>query len=350
MHRVSNWRTAIGAFAAACAIVVSTAVPGTAAPAPSGGEQTIIQYDCIPNYANWGGVTEAYRKKTGILIPPDMKGSSPSMAALEAERASPKADAAYYSGAIGYQAAAKGLHAAYRPQGWDRIPADLKDPEGKWWTVHLAHVAILVNTTALRGKPVPRSFADLLNPIYKGMIVYDDPRFNGTGFYTVAGMGTMLGGDADTGFAYLHKLDANILKYAKENSYNELVRGEIPIWINADGNGLKARYVDGAPIEVVIPAEGTVRMPLVMGLVEGAPHRKAAEAYFDWLLSEEAQALMAQSFFVPVIGTDGLPADLKAKFPPASAYQKARDIPLSEVAAQADALKKRWERDIDSGR
>jgi len=28
------------------------------------------------------------------------------------------------------------------------------------------------------------SFADLLNPIYKGMIVYDDPRFNGTGFYT----------------------------------------------------------------------------------------------------------------------------------------------------------------------
>jgi putative spermidine/putrescine transport system substrate-binding protein len=324
-------------------------VASAAEPAQSGGDQTIIQYDCIPNYANWGAVTEAYHKKTGILVPPDMKGSGPSMAALEAERASPKADAAYYSGAIGYQAASKGLHEAYKPKGWDLIPTELKDPDGKWWTVHLAHVAILVNTTALRGKPVPRSFADLLNPIYKGMIVYDDPRFNGTGFYTVAGIGTILGGNADTGFEYLRKLDANILKYAKENSYNELVRGEIPIWINADGNGLKARWVDGAPIEVVIPAEGTVRMPLVMGLVKGAPHLKAAEAYFDWLLSDEAQTLMAESFFVPVVGTSHLPADLKAKFPPASAYEKAHDLSMAELSDQADTLKKRWEREIEGG-
>jgi putative spermidine/putrescine transport system substrate-binding protein len=312
-------------------------------------DPTVIQYDCIPNYANWKGVTEAYRKKTGVLVPPDMKGSSVTMATLEAERAHPKADVAYYNGAIGFLAANKGLHEAYRPKGWERIPPALKDPEGKWWTVHLANVAILVNTSALRGKPVPRSWADLLNPIYRGMIVYDDPRIHGTGFYFVASIGTMLGGNADTGFNYLHKLDANVLKYAKENSYNELVRGEIPIWINADGNGLKARYVDGAPIEVVIPAEGTVRMPLVMGLVKGAPHQKAAQAYLDWLLSDEAQTIMAQSFFVPVTGMKSLPADLKAKFPPSSAYARARDIPLMELAVHADALKKRWEREIESG-
>ena len=49
-------------------------------------EQTVIQYDAIPNYANWGGVTEAYFKKTGVRVPPDMKGSSAAMAALEAEK------------------------------------------------------------------------------------------------------------------------------------------------------------------------------------------------------------------------------------------------------------------------
>ncbi len=31
---------------------------------------TVIQYDCIPNYANWGGVTEAYWKRTGVRVPP----------------------------------------------------------------------------------------------------------------------------------------------------------------------------------------------------------------------------------------------------------------------------------------
>jgi len=314
-------------------------------------EQTVIQYDCIPNYANWGGVTKAYQKKTGVVVPPDMKGSSPSMAALEAERKSPKADCAYYSGAIGFQAASKGLHESYKPKGWEKIPAALKDPNGTWWTVHTGHIAILVNTAALKGKPVPRSFADLLKPIYQGLVVYDDPRFNGTGFTFVAGINAVLGGGKDlkAGFDYLKKLDPNILKYAKENSYNELLRGEIPIWINADGNGLKAKNVDKATVEVVIPAEGTVTMPLVMGLVKGAPHREAAKKYLDWLLTGEAQLLMAESFFQPVIPVR-LDASLQAKFPPKSAYAKAKVIPLGQMAAQADQIKKRWEKEIEGGR
>lgn len=313
-------------------------------------EKIVIQYDCIPNYANWGGVTKAYQKKTGVLVPPDMKGSSATMAALEAEKKSPKADTAYYSGAIGFQAASKGLHEPYKPKGWEKIPAGLKDPNGTWWTVHSANVAILVNTSALKGKPVPRSFADLLKPIYKGMIVYDDPRIHGTGFTFVSGINAVLGGGKDlrVGFDYLKKLDANILKYAKENSYNELLRGEIPIWINADGNGLKAKNVDKAPITVVIPAEGTIKMPLVMGLVKGAPHKAEAKKYLDWLLSDEAQKLMAESFFQPVMPVK-LPAALREKFPSKAAYAKAKVLPLGEQAAQADAIKKRWEREIEGG-
>jgi len=313
------------------------------------GGATVIQYDCIPNYANWGGVTEAYFKKTGVRVPPDMKGSSAAMAALEAEVASPKADTAYYSGAIGFQAAQKGLHAPYKPAGFEKIPADLKDPEGRWWTVHIGHIALLVNTQALAGRPVPRSFQDLLDPQYEGLVVYDDPRIQGTAFTFVYGINAILGGDEsmDVGFEYLKKLDTNILKYAKENSYNELLRGEIPIWINADGNGLKARHVDGAPIEVVIPQEGTVMMPLVMGLVEGAPHRAEAERYLDWLLGEEAQRLFAESFFRPVIDVE-LPAELAAKFPPAEAYSKAIVPNLAEVAERADAVKKRWEDEVES--
>lgn len=313
-------------------------------------QTTVIQYDCIPNYANWGGVTKAYQQKTGVVVPPDMKGSSPSMAALEAERNNPQADCAYYSGAIGYQAAGKGLHDSYKPKGWEKIPAGLKDPNGTWWTVHTGHIAILVNTAALKGKPVPRSFADLLKPIYKGMVVYDDPRFNGTGFTFVAGISAVLGGkDLTAGFDYLKKLDNNILKYNKDNIYNELLRGEVPIWINADGNGLKAKHVDKGSIEVIIPAEGTITMPLVMGLVKGAPHKEEAKKYLDWLLSDEAQRLMAESYFQPVMPVK-LNATLQAKFPPKSAYAKAKVIPLDQMAAQADTIKKRWEKEIEGSR
>lgn len=319
------------------------------APSEDKTEKVVIQYDCIPNYANWGGVTAAYQKKTGVRVPPDMKGSSAAMAAIETEKANPQADCAYYSGGIGFQAASKGLHEAYKPAGFDKIPAGLKDPDGKWWTVHTGHVAILVNTAALKGKPVPRSFADLLKPIYKGMIVYDDPTIFGTGFTFVYGINAVLGGGADMkkGFDYLQALSPNLLNIAKENSYNDLIRGEIPIWVNADGNGLKAKSVDKAPVEVVIPSEGTIAMPLVMGLVKGAPHRAEAVKYLDWCLSDEAQKIMAESFFAPVMKVD-LPAELKSKFLPASAYKKTVVLPLSEMAANADAVKQRWIKEIKS--
>lgn len=39
--------------------------------------------------------------------------------------------------------------------------------------------------------------------------------------------------------------------------------------------------MDKAPIEVVIPEEGTITMPLVMGLVKGAPHEAEAKKYLD---------------------------------------------------------------------
>jgi putative spermidine/putrescine transport system substrate-binding protein len=311
------------------------------------GEDLVVQYDCIPNYANWGGVTAEYEKETGVKVPPDMKGSSQAMAALETEKANPQADCAYYSGAIGYQAAAKGLHQPYTPKAFDKIPSALKDPDGLWWTVHTGYIAILVNRAALKEKPIPKSFADLLKPEYKGMIAYDDPTWGGTGFTFVYGINAVLGGDSDlkVGFDYLKKLDANILSYPRESVYNDLLRGEIPIWINVDGNGLKAKYVDGAPIETVIAEEGTITMPLVMGMVKGAPHPEETKKYLDWLTSDTAQKIMAESFFRPVISVE-LPVKLKGEFLPDSAYARSKVLPLSEMAAKADEVKKRWTDEI----
>ncbi len=314
-------------------------------------DKFVVQYDCIPNYANWGGVTAEYLKETGVKVPPDMKGSSAAMAALEAEQANPQADLAYYSGAIGYQATVKGLHQGYKPAGFDKIPDGLKDPEGKWWTVHTASVAILVNTSALKGAPVPKSFEDLLKPAYKGMVAYDDPTWGGTGYTFVYGINAVLGGGPDLGkgFEYLKKLDANVLSYPRENIYNDLLRGEIPIWINADGNGLKAKYVDHAPIETIIAAEGTVAMPLVIGMVKNDPHPEATKKYLDWLLTDNAQKLFAEAFFRPVMKVD-LGPKLSGQFLPDSAYAKTVVLPLSEMAAQSNAVKERWTKEIRGSR
>lgn len=320
------------------ALMTLFALPALAA------DRVVIQYDAIPNYANWGGVTALYKTKTGVTVPPDMKGSSAAMAALEKERANPVADCAYYSGAIGFQAAAKGLHAPYKPANWGKIPEGLKDRDGKWFTVHTGTLAIIVNTSALGGKPVPRSWADLLKPVYKGMIAYDDPTWGGTSYTFVYGINQLLGGSATNfapGLAYLKKLDANVLNYPRESIYNAVLTGEIPIWINADGNGYKMKWDDKGPIEVVIPKEGSFSMPLVMGLVAGAPHAADAKKYLGWLLTPEAQGEMARGYFRPVIA-GSTPKDVASRFLPDSEYKRVRNLSLADSAGAADTLKKAW--------
>src|SRR6478752_10526154 len=97
-------------------LVLSLLALSSALAALAADEKVVIQYHCIPNYANWGGVTALYKQVTGVTVPPDPKGSSVAMAALEKEKDAPQADTAYYSGAIGFQAAGKGLHEPYKPK------------------------------------------------------------------------------------------------------------------------------------------------------------------------------------------------------------------------------------------
>jgi putative spermidine/putrescine transport system substrate-binding protein len=266
------------------------------------------------------------------------------MAAIEKEKDNPVADTVYYSGAIGFEAAKRGLHQPYKPKGWEKIPADLKDPDGLWWTVHTAAIAFIVNESALGGAPVPRSWADLLKPIYKGKVAYDDPTWGGTSYTLVYGLNALYGGDDKNfkpGIDYFRKLDANILSYPRESIYNSVLRGEIPIWINADGNGYKMKYGDNGPIEVVIPAEGSFSMPLVMGMVKGAPRPEATMKYLDWLLTEPAQAEFSRGFFRPILASS-TPKDIASKFLPAADYQRVKNLDLSKMAAASDALKRTW--------
>jgi len=301
-------------------------------------EKVVVQYDCIPNYANWGGVTALYQQVSGVRVPPDDKGSSVAMAALEKEREHPQADCAYYSGAIGFQAAQKGLHQPYKPKGWEVIPAGLKDPSGLWWTVHTSAIAFVVNTKALGEAPVPRSWADLLKPVYKGKIAYDDPTWGGTSFTLVYGVNELMGGtdrDWKPGLAYFKKLDANISSYPRESIYNSVLRGEVPIWINADGNGYKMKYVDHGPVEV--------------GMAKGAPHPEETRRYLDWLLTKPAQAEFAKAYFRPVL-PGALPADVAARFLPEADYKRARALDLAKMAGAADGLKKAWLEEIRGSR
>lgn len=308
---------------------------------------TLIQYDAQPNYANWGGVTHFFRQKYGVRVPPDMKGSGPTLAALLREQNTTVADVAYYNALVALEAGEKGVHQPYKPAGFEKIPDWCKDPNGLWFCVHQGVIAFVVNTDALKkaNAPVPKCWKDLLDPKYKGLVAYDDPTVHGTAMEAIFAANLGAGGstkDFKPGIEYLKKLDANVLRYSRDTSYNPTLRGEIGVWIHADGSGYKMKWEDKGPIEIVIPCEGTVSVPLAMGMVKWSKRPQLAKAYLDWLLSPEAQGIWADSYWLPIL-PEFMSAQAKERMKPLhGSYDLIKSVSIAEKRAMIGDYRNAW--------
>ena len=159
--------------------------------------QTAICYNCPPEWADWATQLRLIKDKAGITVPADNKNSGQALAQLVAEKASPVADVVYYGVTFGIQAKKEGVIAAYKPAHWSDIPDGLKDPDGYWFTIHSGTLGFMVNVDAFKGKPVPKSWKDLLKPDYRGLVGYLDPASAFVGYVGAVAVNAALGGTLD---------------------------------------------------------------------------------------------------------------------------------------------------------
>jgi len=296
--------------------------------------QTAICYNCPTEWADWGTQLKAIKDKTGVTIPADNKNSGQSLAQMVAEKSNPVADITYLGISFAVQAQKEGVLGTYKPAHWDDIPADLKDPDGHWFTTHSGTMGFMVNVDALDGKPVPRSWKDLLKPEYKGLIGYLDPSSAFVGYVGAVAANVALGGTLDNfkpGIDYFKSLQANDPIVPKQTSYARLLSGEIGILLDYDFNAYRAKYKDQANVEFVIPEEGTVAVPYVMSLVANAPHADNGRKALDFVMSDEGQAIWARAFLRPV-RANAMPEEVQDKFLPEADYARVKTIDYGKMA------------------
>lgn len=192
----------------------------------------------------------------------------------------------------------KGMLVPYKPKGWDKIPAHFKNPDGYWTAIDLYAAALVPNTKVLQSKnlPMPKGWNDLLNPVYKDMLIMPNPASSGTGFLQVASLLVMLDPDyknkpveQNKAWDFLKELDKNMGQYIKS--------GSKPAKLTAAGEyaiGCSFAFVysslkkKGFPVALVLPEEGAGYELEANALLKGAKHEKAAKKFLDWAISEKA--------------------------------------------------------------
>ena len=308
-----------------------------------------ICYNCPPEWADWGSQLKAIQSTLGIQVPSDNKNSGQAIAALIAEKANPVADVTYLGGISADPAKDAGILTPYKPKGWEKIPTELKDPDGYGFTIHSGTLGLFVNRAALGGKPVPQSWADLLQPDYKGLVGYLDPTSAAVGQLGVMAVNLALGGsydNLDPAIKFFKELAKNQPIVPKQTSYARVVSGEIPILLDYDFNAYRGQYTDKAPVLFVIPKEGSVVFPYVMALVNKGPNADNGKKVLDFVLSDASQVMWGNAYLRPVFA-DKLSAEAKAKFLPDADYARAKPVDLKKLAAAQKAIIERYKNEVN---
>ncbi|WNZ13047.1 extracellular solute-binding protein [Streptomyces sp. 11x1] len=305
------------------------------------------------DWANYGALIDGFEKKYGIKIEvenPD-GASQDEINAVTSRKGQDRApDVLDLGSSFAISAAQQGLLAPYKVAAFDDIPEGQKDPKGQWYNDYGGYISI--GCDAKRVKECPESFADLLEPKYKGQVALNgNPTKSGSAFGGVWAASLASGGsfdDIQPGLDFFAKLKKNGNYTPVESTPATVEKGETPISI--DWDYLNAGYADefkskGVDWKVVVPEDGKFSQYYSQAINKDAPHPATARLWQEYLYSAEGQNLWLAGYARPALmlamekaGT--LDETAAAKLPKVSGTP---EFPTEEQQTKAkDALAQGW--------
>jgi len=213
------------------------------------------------------------------------------------------------------------------------LPREQIQPDGTSATVCAWFSVIGYNTELVKPEDAPKSYADLLDPKWKGKIVKGHPGYSGailTATYQIS---------RDLGWSYFEKLaQQNVMQLqSAAEPPRKVALGERAV--QADGNDYSLfLYKDaGRPVQVVYATEGTPQIIVKTGIFRNSPSPNAARLFQQFLFSVEGQQIFIdfahRSFHAQVKERPGLT--------PLSAIKTMKSDPAA-VEAQSGEIKARY--------
>lgn len=281
-------------------------------------------------------VFSAFAKETGIQVEPVAAGSGVLMRRLQSEKARPQGDIVW-GVSRSLLETNKGLFEAYASKNKDATPAEYRDPGDLWIGNNLHLLVILQNTKLVPEGQGPKSWADLLDPKWKGKIAFTDPANSGSAFQTVTMLVDLWGG-GDAGWKKVGELFKN-MKVLNRSSlvFQGVGNGEYPLGISLEYAG-PLWASNGAPVKVVYPADGTTASMEGVAVIKGGPNTESAKVYVDYINRKDVREMILKATFRRPTRSDLDLSKLRGGLPPLSSVKLVKYDEEKWTAARAKTM------------
>lgn len=239
------------------------------------------------------------------------------------------------------------LTESYVAKGSEKLAKADRASDGKWFAATGYMAAFCVNTEILKAKnlPMPTSWKDLTNPVYKGEIVMPNPVSSGTGYLQIAALLQSKGNDE--GWKFLKTLDGNVAQYIKSGSRpcKAARAGEFAIGTSLAFAAMQS-IEEGFPIKMVIPNDGAGYELEASALMSSSKNKTDAKRFLDWTLSPDVAAIYTR--YKEIVTIPGAPQSKAAKAAglPADLSKVLYPMDFAKSAKERDAILTTWQKTI----
>ena len=330
------------------------------------GAQAKIESEMV--FATFGGALETmvrdqlappFEKATGCKVVLSVGTALSNLAKVQAAKDRPTIDV-YWSNELTHAAGKRlGLFAKVDPavvKNLDKVYDLAKDPDGIGVMSSMTALGIAYNKQKLAeaGIPAPTSWKDLWDPRLKGRVELTTFGVAFSQDFLVL-MAKLNGGSEDNikpGLDKIKELKAmGIIGFLPSTPAEmDKLLSQGAAWIAVEPTVRAYPLADqGLPIDFAYPKEGAGAFANYFDIVKGAPHPVAAQAFVNYMLSDEAQLVLAKQYYGPINKNVKLPPDLAAKVPYGTERMGSLvKINRAKMNEKLDDWNEQWSREIEA--